>query len=523
MRLPIGLVYGADDTVVLDPDRQIQASLHLVFETFAETGSASAAVKRFQREHLEFPRRLYHGPGKGKVLWGPINHSRVLQILHNPRYAGAFVYGRTRSGRTAELRPTTHKVARADWSVLIPAAHAGYIDWPTYERNQRRLRDNAHAFGAVARGSVPREGPGLLQGRILCGRCGARMRVRYQQVSGILEPYYVCTEAAVRTAARVCQSVRGRAIDEAVGAVLLERIAPTALELALAVKGEIAARVEQAQALRAAQLERARYEAELARRRYLHVDPANRLVADTLEANWNDTLRALDTLHAEHERLEKTDQQLLGDEAAAERIRALAEDFPRMWNDPHTAAQERKRMVALLIEDVTLVKANEVQVHLRFRGGRTQTLSVALPLPIARVRKTRDAVVAALDRLLDTCTDGEAAAELNALGHRNWQGQSFTAKKVALVHSTYGLKSRYERLRARGLLTGPELARRLGVSSTTIHTLGRQGLLRRQLYGRPARCLYEPLDGIIRIKGRGGRRARPATVIAAPPSAQEIV
>jgi len=190
LSLPIGLVYGANGVVALDPDRQIQDTVRLLFETFRQCGSASAVVRRFRQEGWRFPRRIRRGVGKGDVLWAALDHSRVLQILHNPRYAGAFVYGRTGSRRNARLKLTTRKLAREQWQVLIPDAHAGYIGWEEYERNQATLKQNTAGFAEGARGSVPREGVGLLQGRVVCGRCGARMRVRYQEVERHLEPYY---------------------------------------------------------------------------------------------------------------------------------------------------------------------------------------------------------------------------------------------------------------------------------------------------------------------------------------------
>lgn len=198
--------------MALDPDQHIRASVQLVFDTFRQVQSASAVVRRFQREGWQFPRRLHRGVGKGDVLWGALDHSRCSQLLHNPRYAGAFVYGRTRGSRNAALKSIQLKVAREHWQVLIRDAHPGYIDWAEFERNQTTLADNVGGFSTLSRGRVPREGVGLLQGRLVCGRCGARMRVRYQEVARRLEPYYMCTEEAVRRAGKPCQSVRGRAI-----------------------------------------------------------------------------------------------------------------------------------------------------------------------------------------------------------------------------------------------------------------------------------------------------------------------
>lgn len=211
-------------------------------------------------------------------------------------------------------------------------------------------------------------------------------------------------------------------------------------------------------------------------------------------------------------------------EAARERIRAVASDFARVWNDERVAPIERKRMVALLIEDVTLVKADRVSIHVRWRGGKTETIVIDKPVPIVRIRKTRPEVVQAVDGLLETCTDRQVAARLNELGYKNWKGQSFTFKKVSLLRRAYQLKSRFERLRERGMLTGDELARQLGVCTTSIHDWGRAGLLRRHLYGNNHRCLYEPLGEVALIKGVGGRYgSRPPQFIAAQSSARGAI
>ncbi len=512
--LPVGLVYDGAGRVVLDPDRQVRDSVALLFEVFRDLGSASAVVRRLQAQEVMFPRRIRRGIGKGDLLWGALDVSRALQILHNPRYAGAFAYGRTRIAFNAQLRPVQREVRQQDWPVLIREAHEGYIDWSEFERNQHKLRQNL-GFSLGERGSMPREGNALLQGRLLCGQCGSRMRVHYENLSGQLRPYYRCTEETVRRAGKPCQWVHGLAVDEAVGALLLQTVAPAAIEVALAVQDEIAQRIEQAAAWRQALLERARYEAELARRRYAKVDPDNRLVADALEAEWNQRLRELDHLQREHER-QQHDEQAQLDAPARQRIADLARDFPRVWKDSRTSALERKRMLALLIEDVTLVAGPSIAVHVRWRGGRTQSLCVAKPRPIAQIRKTPPDVVRLIDSLLETSTDTQAATRLNELGHRNWRGEPFSPKKVEVVRKAYKLRSRFERLRAQGMLTGDEMAQQLGVSATTVHQLGRQGVLARHLYGNNHRCLYEPSRGGQLIRGAGGRYGgRPARFIAA--------
>jgi hypothetical protein len=307
----------------------------------------------------------------------------------------------------------------------------------------------------------------------------------------------------VRRAGKSCQSIRGSDIDDGVGELLLKTLAPAALNVALAVQAEIAGRIEKADALREQQVERARYEAELKRRRFLKCDPDHRLVADALEADWNNQLRRLETLQQEHDRQRKTDQSLL-DETARARILSLARDFPRVWNDPRTESRERKRMLALLIEDVTLTKADPIAVYVRFRGGQTTSLSVQGPRPIAAVRKFKPEVIAQLDQLLQTCTDQEAADRLNALGYRNWKQQPFTRTKVISLRVAYKLPSPAQRLREQGFVLAEELARRLHVSSTTIHEWGRLGWLCRKHSGN-RQCLFEPIRSVKIRKGKGGR------------------
>jgi DNA invertase Pin-like site-specific DNA recombinase len=521
--LPIGLVYHPNGSVALDPDQQVRGALQLLFDTFRQAASATATVKRFQREGWLFPRRIRRGIGKGDLIWGPLEHCRVIQILHNPRYAGAFVYGRTRGAYRQGRKSFGLKVARENWQVLIQDAHPGFIDWSEFERNQATLKQNLTGFGRDRRGSMPREGVGLLQGRVVCGVCGARMRVRYQVVGNKLEPYYMCTENPVRRAGKPCQSVRGSAIDDAIGSLLLESVAPAALEVALAVEDEISGRVKQAADQRQNQLVRARYDAELARRRYMSVDPTNRLVADTLEADWNERLRVLDGLQQDNERLQNADYKLLSSDARTQ-IQALAEDFPRVWNDRRVVPVERKRMVSLLIEDVTLVKSERVAIHVRFRGGRTTSLEIDKPKPIALIRKTLPEVVAKVDELLETGSDRQVAEQLNALGYTNWKGETFTHKKVFIVRTAYRLKSRFERLRERGMLTANELAAQLGVCPTSIYLWAQRGLLRQHRYGNLHRCLYEPVGDVVLVKGQGGRYSSTQPMfIAVPPTTQGAV
>jgi len=320
-------------------------------------------------------------------------------------------------------------------------------------------------------------------------------------------PTYVCQEASIRRAEKVCQRVPGSVVDQAISNLLLELMQPITLQVALAVQQEVEARVTETDTLRRKHVERAQYEAELARRRYMKVDPDNRLVADSLEAEWNNKLRTLAEAQAEYDQ-QTQKQRLLIDSQTREQLLSLAADFPRIWNDPSVEPRERKRILRLLIEDVTLMNGEAIQAHVRLRGGATRSLTVAKPLPIAQIRKTKPEVVAEIDGLLDHYCDREVAEVLNRQGWRTWQDEPFNLKKIAHIRQAFNLKCRYSRLRAKGLLTTKEMSVRHGVTATTINLWAREGRLQKHRYDNARRCLYEPLEKDAILKGHGGRRAK---------------
>lgn len=290
--LPVGLIYDAQDRVVLDPDLQVQQALRTFFQAYERTGSAIATVKFFGRESLLFPRRLHRGLDKGRLVWGPLVHSRTLQVLHNPRYAGAFVFGRSRQRKKGDGRVDCRRLPLEEWDTVLLDAHPGYITWQQFQEHQQRLRQAAQKQGADRRNSPPGEGPALLQGLVMCARCGQRMTVRYHRRRDGLVPEYVCQREGIERAEGRCQTIPGSSIDARIGELLLAMVTPVTLEVALAVQQELQSRIDEVDRLRHQQVERARYEADLARHRYMQVDPSNRLVADSLEADWNDKLRA---------------------------------------------------------------------------------------------------------------------------------------------------------------------------------------------------------------------------------------
>jgi len=463
-------------------------------------------VQAFDEEGLRFPARVRSGKRKGELVWMPLRHWRVLRTLHNPRYAGAFVFGRRRARKTPEGKTTVRELPREQWTALIPDAHPGYISFEQFERNQRLLAGNAHAYGAERAAGPAREGTALLQGLIVCGRCGRRMTVRYHHRRGALVPDYQCIGESIQGGGPRCLTIPGQGVDAAIGRLLLDTVTPLALEVALTVQAELEARADEADQLRRSHVERARQRAELARRRYLAVDPDNRLVADTLEADWNDALRTLQAAQDEYERASAAAKAALGDEQAA-RIRALAADFPALWSDPATPQRERKRIARLLIEDVTLNKTDQIHAHIRLRGGQTRSLSLPIPPSAWKARETDPVTLALLDRLLDEHTDAEAAAALNTAGHRSGEGKPFTNRIVLHLRRDHELPSHHERLRARGLLTLAETATQLGVHTTTIKAWHHAGLLSSEKANDKNERLYHPpTPGNPRLVKQQGRR-----------------
>ena len=279
------------------------------------------------------------------------------------------------------------------------------------------------------------------------------------------------------------------------GELLVETVTPLALEITLAVQEELDVRAAEADQLRRRQVERARYEAELAQRRYLQVDPDNRLVAGSLEADWNQKLRALALAQEEYERRREVDDGLLNNQQR-EQILALATDFPRLWSDPDVPERERKRMVRLLLEDVTLVRRDEIVAHVRFRGGATHSLHVPLPLSAAELRKVDPAVVGEVDRLLDDHTDAEIVAILNARGLRPGVAERFSLKILYTLRRAYGLDGRYMRLRGRGLLTLEEISELLGADPSTVKKWARAGRIPSRVYNDKGQRLYEQPEAL---------------------------
>lgn len=495
--LPTGLVYDEAGDVVLDPDAQVRETIAYFFETFSQFGSAHQTVRAFRKQGLSFPSRV-RKHGASMVVFRALTASTAMRTLYNPRYAGAYAYGRRRYRRTVDGIKSQPKHDFADWLACIPDVHPGYITWAQYEENLRLLKANGRGY-ELARMSPPREGSALLQGRAVCGRCGKHFRVRYVSRRGKTESWYVCDRSSNYRAEPNCQSIAGGPIDTAVGALVVEKMTPEAIDLALEIRKEIEARQSEADQLRCRAIERAQLEADMAQRRFMLVDPNNRLVADTLEADWNNKLRALVKAREERER-SRYDEGLAVDDTLRERLIAMTTDFKRLWADPNTSNRERKRMLTHIVEDATLIKLPAegiTKIHVRFKGGKTETLTTLNPLSSAQQIRTEPEIVELVDQLLDNHIYSEIADILNERGLRpggaarpGRETTRFNATRVSYLVKTYKLRSRYDRLRSRGMLTNKELADQLGIHEQTVVQWAKHGIVTRYAYNGHA-YLYE--------------------------------
>jgi DNA invertase Pin-like site-specific DNA recombinase len=441
-RPPTGLVYDLERRIVFDPDEQVQQAVRLVFDLFDRSSSALAVVKNFADHHLQFPTRLWGGSRHGQIIWRPLSNGRVLDILHNPEYAGAYVYGRTKTrlaclpGEEPRVKGRTRRVRPEDWPFLIPGHHPGYITWDQFQRNQERLDDNRTLPDQDRRGA-PREGHALLQGIVRCGRCGRRMSVRYLNSASI--PSYECNSVHTHFAGRTCQSIRGDEIDAAVARALLEAMRPAQLEVSMAAFDQIAAQARQLDRQWQLTLERARYEAELARRRFVAVEPENRLVARTLEREWNERLAEIERMERD-ERLRPQLASRLVDPEERCRVLALAQDLARVWHAPTTTQTSRKQLVGYLIKDVTLSRGETlIQVAIRWQTEACTALEVPRPKRSYEMRRTDPVIVDRIKALATEHTDRQIAALLDQEGFRSGTGSQFTRHIVAQLRHSYSI------------------------------------------------------------------------------------
>lgn len=418
--VPTGYLRQPSGEVALDPDQQVRAVVELIFEQFDRIGSIAGVLRYLVQNGLEIGVRLRTGPDIGRLEWRRPQRGLVGDILRNPIYAGAYVYGRRRTDprRKQPGRPGTGRstlVAPDRWQVCLKDRLPAYITWERYAANQERLTANR----AKAKG-VPREGFALLQGLLVCGRCGRRMSVQYgQRKSGARWSRYVCQHDKVHYGAPVCQGLSGRGLDEEITRQTLEALAPAALEVSLQVAQNIERERTRVEQLWAQRLERAAYDADRARRQYETVDPENRLVARSLEASWEERLRAKRLLEEEYHRFSAERPRVITDEERR-RIHDAAADIPAIWAASTTTNSDRKAILRLLVERVTvevLKDSEEVDLTIEWAGGHETSTWIKRPVGRLTDLKKHEELLARIVALReDGWTAGRIAGMLNDEG-----------------------------------------------------------------------------------------------------------
>jgi Recombinase/Recombinase zinc beta ribbon domain len=489
--LPVGYVYDEAGATVLEPDEEIQAAVRDVFAAFAATGSAYGVVGVFAERR--FPRRAYGGAWAGEIRWGRLTHGRVLSILANPAYAGAYVFGRYRARRmlTPEgmIRTRLIRLPLPEWAVLLRDHHPGYLSWETYLANREHVAAHCTHHGA----RPAREGGALCQGIVLCGACGRGMTTTYP--TG--KPAYDCSRArADHTKTPGCRSVLAAMVDAVVAQRLLQVVAPEEIALALAAADEVADRRARSRRALELRVERARYEAVRAERAFHHCDPENRLVARSLEQRWEAKLKEL--AEAERELAGDTRKGLM---PPREEIEALARDLPQLWAAPTTSAKDRKRLVRALIADVTLMSdpvGPRLRIGIRWRTGASEEVVASRWKSAVQSRRTSADVVALIARLAPERTDAEIADVLNAEGRTTGAGRAFDVEAVRWLRFTHRIRSRP--LLAPGELTVEQVATHLGVTASAVYYWIEHGQLaaRRTPAGRLCVPFSPEVDGTCR-------------------------
>lgn len=480
--LPVGLEWGeSDGEIRLVPDEAVVGAIRLVFEKFSELGSVRRVWLYFSCQQLPLPSRP---TPQAEIRWTIPTYPAIHEVLTNPVYAGAYVYGRSQQETyvdpQGQLKKRLRRRPQGEWGVLIPEHHEGYIDWKTYQMNRERIdrniRPGPHNPGAI------REGLALLQGLATCGRCGRRLHVYYQGKNGT-PGYYCGNNNVVNGRGEHCLRVGGLQIDKAVAQAFLAAVTPVGMEAALGAEQQCEAEYQATIQQWQRQVERAEYEAQRAERRYRSVEPENRLVARTLEAQWEQQLSELAAAQAQLARQEQQRPEALTEEQR-EHLRTLGQDLQQVWDAPTTTDRDRKELLNLLLEEVNIrLEKSETQstahLVLRWRGGAIRELDVDLRVYRQASIRTDEETIDLLRRLACHYDDAVIAGILNRQGRRTATGQRFTANQVGSLRR-YRKIARYDPSTANqegDLVTIQKAAELLDVAPSTIHRWLADGFL----------------------------------------------
>ena len=498
-KLPPGYQWDELGRVQKDPDEQVRGALARVFETFARVGTVHQTHLYLVEERIEVPVRA----AGGKLVWRLPTYPHLRRLLTNPVYAGAYIYGRRQVEESLDEgfkpRKRVKEVKPEQWHALLKNHHEGYISWEQYERNRQRIREN-HTPPEGA--GPPREGACLLQGLVLCGRCGRSMRIRYGKVEG--QARFCCTKAREQSGAPVCQSFGAGRLERAVEELLLASLAPLGME-AMVRTAQLHAQDNQTQRAQwEQQIERARYEVQLAQRQYEAVDPQNRLVARELERRFEQALAKLETVTANATaRLQRLEAPL--SQAEAQQLKAYAAEVGQLWRAPGTRAQERKRITRCLLERVVVLAApgaERLQAQVHWKGGEQTQIEVARGKTGLHRYVSDPELVELVRTLAREFSDDQIARILSRKRLQTPKGHAFKPYHVSNVRHSYGIaKGPCIPVQAEDVYTAEEAAELLGVHRSTVTRWVEVGLLRgRQITdAAPWRIQVRPAD-VARLK-----------------------
>ncbi len=469
--LPVGLVWGEEEgQVIFHPDQAVVGAIRTIFEKYAELGSARQVWLWFESKGLLFP----HQCQNGQILWVKPTYIAIHAVLSNPVYAGAYAYGKSRCERyvdeTGRVRKRIRLLPMGQWAVLIPNHHPGFIGWSTFESNQARMASNYHPGPQQATGAV-REGSALLQGLATCGRCGRRLLIYYHGKNST--PGYYCPSGRALNGRGVwCMRLGGLRVERAVVETFLEAISPAGLEAAIVAQNLGEAQDQAALKQFRLQVERARYEAERAERRFRSVEPENRLVARTLETEWENKLHDQKAAEVELARKEQ-EQRLQLTDPQREQIRALGRDLKRVWDAATTTDRDRKELLRTLLEEVKInvvPEASKAHLVLRWKTGTVSELDVVWRVPRQAPNRTDEETIDLLRRLAAHHPDSIIAGVLNTQGRKTAGGENFTTARVASLRKNWKIAC-YEppAMPPEGeLLSLQAAADQLGVAASTL-------------------------------------------------------
>jgi DNA invertase Pin-like site-specific DNA recombinase len=439
--LPVGYVSTADGTIHKDPDRQVQGRIAYVFRLFTRLRVARKVLVQLRTEDLKLPAQVWGGPHHGRVVWKAPTLSALVRMLHNPTYAGVYVYGQyaydtfARSATTGKAKTQLRPLD--EWPVCLQGALPAYISWDQFVENQRVLR--ANWYRADCRGA-PRKGAALLQGLVFCGRCGRKMGMQHYATREKRAPAYTCYQAYHAEGGASCQCMSAYGVDAAVTEIFLQAVSPAKVDIALRALQELEHERVAARAQWALQLQQADYEVQLAQRRYETVDPANRLVAGELEAQWEAALKHRELLTRRSQEFARQQEREIGPKECA-LIQELAADMERVWFASTTTMEDRKTLLRYLVKRVHLdgvTETGRIRIDVEWHTGAHTSTAIERALVGAWAPRTPVAVEQRIRALLPTHTQTQIAQCLNAEGFRSAKGKAFNYHTVRYILQSRG-------------------------------------------------------------------------------------